>query len=180
MERAIDNCVSESLGRLRVIRVKSRYRYWALALRALSYPLRMSDEDGKGPDEGMESLGLICLDGLSNCFWPEKYSEEEKSSGTGKKRGMGILGVKGIEDIGMRDIMVTIGNLRKELGCVIFSTTQGLWVSTKLFQSILRNIVTGRLISGVERKERGYISTYTLFRIVPTCSLSLSMVYPTW
>lgn len=131
MELAIDTCVKETLSRLRAIRVKGRYRYWALALRSLAYPQRRVD----GVTDKGESSSLVCLDGLSTCFWPERYTEEERA-GSSKKRG-GVPGVRGLEDIGMRDVMQAIGGLRKEMGCVVVTTTQGLWVCLSfLFLSI--------------------------------------------
>lgn len=122
MERAIEACVAESLGRLRIVKVKGRYRYWALALRSLAYPLVTPGAGG-----GEEALSLVCMDGLSACFWPERYAEEERSA-AGKKR-TGVPGVRGLEGVGMRDVMDAIGVLRKEMGCVVVTTTQGLWVS---------------------------------------------------
>lgn len=134
MERAIEDCVRESLERLRVVRVKGRYRYWALALRGLAYPpSRPGGVSSRSGSKGQESLSLVCLDGLSGCFWPERYAEEERAA-AGKKR-TGVPGVRGLEDIGMKDVMEAIGGLRKEMGCVVVSTTQGLWVSVYVSSS---------------------------------------------
>lgn len=133
MESAINTCVAETLGRLRVIRVKGRYRHWALALRSLLYPPWISAPDeASGSHDETRGLSLVCLDGLSSCFWPERYAEEERTA-SGKKRN-GVPGVRGMEDIGMRDVLDAIGMLRREMGCVVVTTTQGLWVSSCKFQ----------------------------------------------
>lgn len=132
MSAAIEACVKDSMSRLRVIRIKSRYRHWALALRALAYPASPADDLEAGSSARGASLSLVCLDGLSECFWPERYAEEERSTASSSSRKRmssgGVPGVRGIDDIGMRDVLDAIGILRKEMGCVVFSTSQGLWV----------------------------------------------------
>lgn len=169
MLAAIDSCVKETLGRLRVIRVKARYRYWALALRSLEYPI---ETEGAGK-EGSSGLSLVCLDGLSQCFWPERYAEEERSSNSARKRAGGIPGIRGIEDLGMRDVMDAIGALRKDMGCVVVTTTQGLWVSPGL--------ACTRMNSSSDitaREETRDLPTYPPIRFLPTSPIPQPMVYP--
>ena len=106
----IDQLVNESLGRLRVMRVKPRYKTWSLALRSLLY-----QKEG-----GMD---LVVCDGFSDGFWPERWNDE-KNKGKGKR-----VGVRGSDDIGMQDVMEDIKRLRKDLGAVVVLSVQGLWVS---------------------------------------------------
>jgi hypothetical protein len=103
----IDQLVKDSLGRLRVMRVKPRYKTWSLALKSLLY-----QKEG-----GMD---LVVCDGFADGFWPERCNDEGK-----RKR----VGVRASEDIGMQDVMEDIKRLRTELGSVVFLSTQGLWVS---------------------------------------------------
>ena len=112
----IDQLVKESLGRLRVMRVKPRYKTWSLALKSLLY-----QKEG-----GMD---LVVCDGFSDGFWPERCNDE-KNKGKGKR-----VGVRGSDDIGMQDVMEDIKRLRKELGAVVVLSVQGLWVSQRPRQS---------------------------------------------
>jgi hypothetical protein len=107
LARQIDQLVKESLGRLRVIRVKPRYKTWSLALKSLLY-----QKEG-----GMD---LVVCDGFSDGFWPERCNDEGK-----RKR----VGVRASDDIGMQDVMEDIKRLRTELGSVVMLSVQGLWVS---------------------------------------------------
>lgn len=127
---AVEEVVQGSLKKLRVIRVNPRYKDWALAFRKLRYPsnsLTVNEED----DEE-EGLDLVVCDGFADGYWPERSIEEERiaaariagGAATAKKR----LGIRGAEDVGVRDIFEGIGKLRKELGTVVVLSLQGIWV----------------------------------------------------
>jgi hypothetical protein len=57
-------------------------------------------------------------------MWPERWAEEER----GGRRKAGKDGVRGADDVGMREVMEGIGRLRKELGAVVIVSLQGHWV----------------------------------------------------
>lgn len=143
-EQGIEGVVRSSLARLRIVRVKPRYRHWSLGLLSLLQPPRDREGDKSGQGEDDPAPSLVCLDGLSKAFWPERWGEEERASvggpGSGDGGGGGAssikarsapLGIKMAEEVGMRDVMHAIGRLRGEMGCVVVTTTQGLWVSQR-------------------------------------------------
>ena len=68
-------------------------------------------------------MDLVICDGFADGFWPERWAEEETS---GRKKAAG--GIKGAEDVGVREVMEMIGRLRKELGAAVVLSVQGLWV----------------------------------------------------
>jgi hypothetical protein len=124
LEGQIDVLVKECLGRLKVIRVKPRWKEWSLAMKSL---LRRNEsrrmEDGKEEEEegGMD---LVVCDGFSDGFWAERWAEESS-----KARGMkSRIGIRGGE-VSIGDVMDDITRLRKDLGAVVILSVQGLWVS---------------------------------------------------
>jgi hypothetical protein len=119
--------VLESLRRLRVIKLKPRYKSWALALRTLHTPPYIpSGHRGRGKERG-HRLDLVVCDGLGDGLWPERWAEEERG---GRRKGTGKdAGIRAAEDVGMRDVMDGIARLRKELGAVVVISVQGYWVS---------------------------------------------------
>jgi hypothetical protein len=192
--REVDEVIRCSLRRLRVVKVKARYRSWALGLKSILAPPYghldrvsrvdgMPNKEGKsgqagrkavpgeasrgGPrdidmadardlygereGEGQESdygLDLVICDGFGDGFWPERWADEERASagkrrraapgpgpgsGPGTSTGNGVTpGLRGAEDVGMRDVMDVIGRLRKDLGAVVMLSVQALWVSQAL------------------------------------------------
>ena len=134
-EEGMEGVVRSALARLRVIRVKGRYKSWALAIRSLAFPLKSRAEEQVGGEEVVEQApSLVCLDGLSKCHWTEKWADEERSSSSTSNSAGGRStacppGVTPTDGVGMRDVMQAVGKLRLDLGCVIVCTTQGFWVS---------------------------------------------------
>lgn len=125
--KAVEDVVLESLRRLRVIKLKPRYKSWALALRSLRTPPNMPSEHRRRGEERGHRLDLVVCDGLADGLWPERWAEEERG---GRRKGTGKdAGIRGSEDVGMRDVMDGIGRLRKELGAVVVVSVQGYWVS---------------------------------------------------
>lgn len=142
--RQIDEIVTESLGRLRLIKIKPRNKKWALALRALQYPplwnLRgdkgsIRDGDGEGEGGGEGGLDLVVCDGFSDGFYHDRHADERKIRPGGKK----VVGLRGGEDVGMGDVMDSINHLREEMGTVVILSIQGLWVSPALFSPPYRS-----------------------------------------
>ncbi|RSH87238.1 hypothetical protein EHS25_003147 [Saitozyma podzolica] len=127
--RAMEDVVLESLRRLRVIKLKPRYKSWALALRTLHTPPYIpSGHRGRGKERG-HRLDLVVCDGLGDGLWPERWAEEERG---GRRKGTGKdAGIRAAEDVGMRDVMDGIGRLRKELGAVVVISVQGYWHEKK-------------------------------------------------
>jgi hypothetical protein len=119
LEGQIDVLVKECLGRLKVIRVKPRWKEWSLAMKSL---LIGKVEDGK--EGGMD---LVVCDGFSDGFWAERWAEESS-----KARGMkSRIGIRGGE-ISIGDVMEDISRLRKDFGAVVVLSVQGLWVRPSL------------------------------------------------
>ena len=126
---AVDEAVRQALSRLNIIKVKPRWKNWALALRAVVDPpqLHLDPSEYAGRDHGMS---LVVCDGFGDAFYPERWADEDR----GKRRRM--VGPRSGDDVGMRDVMDLIGRLRRELGAVVVLSTQGLWVSLSLDSSL--------------------------------------------
>jgi hypothetical protein len=124
LEEQVDKVVTECLGRLRVVRVKPRWKTWSLALRSLLRPLTETEGDDGATGGGLD---LVICDGFGDAFWPERWADES-SKARGRSR-TGIGRVRGNDDIGLHDVMQDIGRLRKEMGSVVILSVQGLWVS---------------------------------------------------
>lgn len=121
LEGQIDDLVKECLRRLRVIRVKPRWKEWSLAMKSL-----LLDRSGRGMDDGKEEKGgmdLVVCDGFSDGFWAERWADESSRARGMKSR----IGIKG-GDISIGDVMDDITRLRKDLGAVVILSIQGLWV----------------------------------------------------
>lgn len=199
--------MADALGRLRVVRVKARYLSWALALRRLLSPAprRSSSRTTPGTDPssspaGSEdqpdsSLALVVCDGLADLYWPERWAEEERGvkKRDGAKAGgwtgstAARLGVRGAEDVGMREVMHGIGRLRKETGAVVVVSLQGLWVSGSDYkhEGFARDGCSLYLFHGdssVYRTEPFLTETRTpfLLRHKPPPSLSLPLPVPNY
>ena len=130
-EDGMDAVVQASLAKLRVTRVKPRYKSWALGLRSLTLPMRgWRSHEGASEEIQEQAPSLVCMDGLSKCHWTEKWADEDRSTTSVDIKGSicppGIIPTDGVR---MRDVMQAIGRLRLDMGCVIMCTTQGLWVS---------------------------------------------------
>jgi hypothetical protein len=119
LEGQIDVLVEECLGRLRVIRVKPRWKEWSLAMKSL-----LAGRFEEGREGGMD---LVVCDGFSDGFWAERWADES-SKARGIKSRIGIRG----GDISIGDVMEDITRLRKDLGAVVILSVQGLWVRTPL------------------------------------------------
>ena len=127
LEIQIDVLLKECLGRLRLIRVKPRWKEWSLAMKSLSYRT-----ESRGIAEGKEKeekggIDLVVCDGFSDGFWAERWADESS-----KARGMkSRIGIRGGE-VTIGDVMEDISRLRKDLGAVVVLSVQGLWVSPSL------------------------------------------------
>ncbi|EIW70426.1 hypothetical protein TREMEDRAFT_29341, partial [Tremella mesenterica DSM 1558] len=117
----IDTIVRTSLARLGVIRIKPRWNDWYLALRSILSPPDLT-LDFSGLRYTNHGMSLVICDGFADGFWPERWHEEERS-------GRKAQGLRGGDDVGMRDVMEMVGRLRKELGAVVVLTIQGFWVT---------------------------------------------------
>jgi hypothetical protein len=133
LERQMDSLIKESLERLRVIRVRPRWKSWSLALKTLLGPPVRSDRrvergnEGEGREGGMD---LIVCDGFGDGFWPERWHDEQKrGQGQASHHGKRMIGLRGGEDVGLHDLMEDVNRLRKELGSVVVLSIQGLYVS---------------------------------------------------
>jgi hypothetical protein len=118
LEAQIDVLVKGCLGRLRVIRVKPRWKEWSLAMKSL-----LLDRSAENEEENEGGMDLVVCDGFSDGFWAERWAEEST-----KARGMkSRIGIRGGE-VTIGDVMDDITRLRKDLGAVIILSVQGLWV----------------------------------------------------
>jgi len=128
LEIQIDDLIKECLGRLRVIRVKPRWKEWSLAMKSLlnrNESRRMEAGKEKEEEGGMD---LVVCDGFSDGFWAERWAEESL-----KARGMkSRIGIRGGEVI-IGDVIDDITRLRRDLGAVVILSVQGLWVRPPLF-----------------------------------------------
>ena len=125
LEVQIDGLVEECLSRLKVIRVKPRWKEWSLGMKSLLA------EKGEEREGGMD---LVVCDGFSDGFWAERWSDES-SKARGMKSRIGLRG----GDISIGDVMEDVTRLRKDLGAVVILSVQGLWVRL----SILRQLMIG-------------------------------------
>jgi hypothetical protein len=123
LEAQIDVLLKECLGRLRVIRVKPRWKEWSLAMKSLLHRTESRRiEEGK-QEENEGGMDLVVCDGFSDGFWAERWAEESS-----KARGMkSRIGIRGGE-VTIGDVMEDISRLRKDLGAVVVLSVQGLWV----------------------------------------------------
>jgi hypothetical protein len=131
LERQIDSLIKESLGRLRVIRVRPRWKSWSLALKTLLGPPVRRHREGRGNEgEGREGgMDLIVCDGFGDGFWPERWHDEQKrGQGQAQHHGKRIIGLRGGDDVGLHDLMDDVNRLRREMGSVIVLSIQGLYV----------------------------------------------------
>lgn len=116
----IDVIIKEALGRLRIIRIKARYKNWALALQSLNYPPSGAGTNMDGIKGGMD---LVVCDGFGDGFYPDRHAHERLQ---GPKRK--IPGIRAAEDVGIGDVMNSIKTLREQMGSVIVLSIQGIWV----------------------------------------------------
>ena len=121
LEVQIDGLVKECLGRLKLIRVKPRWKEWSLAMKSLLA------EKGEEREGGMD---LVVCDGFSDGFWAERWADES-SRARGMKSRIGIRG----GEISIGDVMEDVTRLRKNLGAVVILSVQGLWVRPPLSES---------------------------------------------
>lgn len=70
-------------------------------------------------------MSLVVCDGFGDGFWPERWIEEERRG----KRKVGVDGIRGGEDVGMRDVIEVIERIRRDLRSIVVLSTQGFWVS---------------------------------------------------
>lgn len=137
LEKQIDALVEECLGRLRVTRVKSKWKDWSLAFKSLLVPLSRIASSGRvdmgGEEGGGGGMDLVVCDGFSDGFWAERWADE-----TYKSRQRGKVEVRG-SDIHIGDVMDDIARLRKDLGTVVILSVQGLWVSPLPFSRTIRS-----------------------------------------
>jgi hypothetical protein len=87
------------------------------------------------PEKG--GLDILVCDGFSDPFWPERWAFEEKG---GRRIVPGKNGIKGGEDIGMKDVLDAIVGIRKEFGAVVVLTTQFINVCFRLAMADSRQI----------------------------------------
>lgn len=153
VHRVIDEVILGSLARLRVVKLKARYRSWCMGLRSILSPprghlerlARLEGTRGENAQREREEvdhgLELVVCDGFGDGFWPERWNDEERAA-SGKKKRSGPAGatgysagtgegggtIRGAEDAGMRDVMDVIGRLRNEMGAVVVLSIQALWV----------------------------------------------------
>jgi len=83
-----------------------------------------------GPEVG--GLDFVVCDGFGDSFWPERWTDEERDS----KRSVGQAKqrIKGGNDIGLKDVLSVLGDLRREFGAVVVLSTQVLNVCLSLFR----------------------------------------------
>jgi hypothetical protein len=114
LERQVDDLIKQSLERLRIVRVKPRWKDWSLAFKSLLIPIPGKEEEG--------GLDLVVCDGFSDGFWAERWADEQS-----KSRPRGKAGLRG-GAVTVGGVMEDIGRLRKDLGAVVILSVQGLWV----------------------------------------------------
>lgn len=125
LEEQIDFLVKRCLGRLRVIRIKPRWKDWSLAFKSLLLPRPNSSTNGMEKEEEEGGMDLIICDGFSDGFWAERWADEQLKLNSRQK---GRIGVRG-GDIHIGDVMDDISRLRKDIGAIVILSVQGLWVS---------------------------------------------------
>lgn len=130
IKRNIDAVIVDSLSRLRVVKFKPRTKSMLLALMTMLHPPSLHLSPGSWV-KGDHAMDILVIDGFGDGFWPERWTEEGRSGGRRPKQG-----VKDAEDLGMRDIVSLVEDIRKELGTVIVLSIQGLWVSLGLIPKL--------------------------------------------
>ncbi|KAK8864485.1 hypothetical protein IAR55_001735 [Kwoniella newhampshirensis] len=135
----IERTIKESLARLRVYRIKPRWKDVALCLRSVldglnPYSSPPSPEEERGLNQG-GGVDILVIEGLGDPYYPARWMEEERggkrsSMATGIGGGGGIGGkVVHADEVGMREVMHGIGRIRKELGSVVMVSVHGLRTS---------------------------------------------------
>ncbi|WWC94267.1 hypothetical protein V866_001108 [Kwoniella sp. B9012] len=130
----VNKVIKESLSRLTVYRPKPRWKEYALCLKkvldnATNSPRGISSSSLVGEGEG-GGLDLLVVDGMGDPHYPTKWIEEQKGinryyDAVHKDKDR----ILSMEDIGLRQVMICIGRIRKEVGAVVVMGTQGLRVS---------------------------------------------------
>ena len=121
IQKDIEAIIHSSLQRLQVIKHKPRWKPLVLALKTLLSPSRIQLETIDSA--GDRPLTLVAIDGVGDGFWPERWNGEERGAVQSSHRG-----VRGAEDVGVREMMETVAELRRELGSIVVLNVQGLWV----------------------------------------------------
>jgi len=126
ISRAIDVQITTALRRLNVVKIKPRWKHWLLGLRTILSLPSLQLDPGSWTETSDHPVDLVVCDGFADGFWPERWAEEERGR---RKKAAG--GVRGADDVGIREVMEVIARLRKELGAVVVVSVQGLWVSPR-------------------------------------------------
>ena len=123
LETTISVHVEDALKRVRLVRVKPRWKSFYLGLKQIIDPPHLVVPTGGTTSKDEEvRVDMLLIDGFSDPFWPERWKSEQR--GFEKKSDR----VKSSDDVGLRDVVSLLETIRRELGSVIVLTLQALWV----------------------------------------------------
>ena len=129
LEDEVQKVVQEALGRIEVVRVRPRWRSWALGLRRLVELPPPARVDSSEPT----TVGLVVCDGFGDAFYPEKWAGEQarfdKTTGSNGVKPESLKGLRTMDDVGLPEVLAAITAIRQHLGSVVILSVQGLWVS---------------------------------------------------
>lgn len=121
LAETIDVAVKDTLSRLRVIRIRPRWKDLFLALSIVLHPPSLTIEPAK---ENTGRVDMLVVEGFADGFWPERWNTEDRLA---DKKSEGRI--RGADDVGLKDVLRVLEGIRKELGVVVVLTLQALWVS---------------------------------------------------
>ena len=139
LRATMEHEVDEALERLMVVRFRPRWKYLYMSLLQILHPPCMKmDHQIEREKEALHrrSVDLLVIDGFGDPFWPERLTEEDKSTTRGRYgtgiggAGAGAAGLSSGVGIGIKEIMGLIQRIRDDLGSVVFLSIQSLWVSS--------------------------------------------------
>nr|XP_018262875.1 uncharacterized protein I303_04360 [Kwoniella dejecticola CBS 10117]OBR85033.1 hypothetical protein I303_04360 [Kwoniella dejecticola CBS 10117] len=124
-QKMLDRITQESLARLTVYRVKSRWKDLALVLKRI---LDGISNLPRGNASTGGAMDLLIIEGIGDAYYPTRWIEEQRGYNVNKSALSSYGGRKivGADEVGLRHVMDCIDWIRREVGSVVVMTNQGL------------------------------------------------------
>ncbi|WWC70086.1 uncharacterized protein I206_104033 [Kwoniella pini CBS 10737] len=134
-EKMINQIIKESLSRLKIYQIKSRFKELALILKKILYNTVNLPRGISSNLENQEELvkknelDLLIIEGIGDSLYPTRWNEEQKNQNYNHNTFKNNKIIINSDQIGLKQIFDCINQIRKEIGSIIIMSNQGLRAS---------------------------------------------------